>query len=48
MPLKQFVRGKFIALSGYIRKKRSQINDQSFYFKELEESELKPKQAEDR
>lgn len=44
---KAVIRGKFIALNAYIRKKKgSQTNDFSFYLKKLEkEEQIKPKES---
>lgn len=36
MLLKEYLMGKFIALNGYIRRKKSQINDRSTQLKKLE------------
>jgi hypothetical protein len=44
---KAVLRGKFIAMSAYIKRiKRSQINDLMLHFKLLEKQEQNPKEAE--
>lgn len=44
--MKAVLRGKFIALNGYSRQERSEVNNVSFYLRKLEKEQVKSKAEE--